>query len=439
MTVNLSKMGIIMKRIKLPFILILLAGLGFAYRIFIALLVKQPVIYDQFEYINYAFKMLERPLFAEPARLYGYPLLIAPILKIFGINDPMPWIIIQSLIDIATAVLVYKIAANIFSGERWYIALISYILYLFNPFTAAYVGVLLSEIPSIFMVTCIVYLAILFLQKRKIGYLLLIAFISGFLPQVRPSFVFFTAGIMLLSGFWIIQAKNKIGVIFTTLGLMAAMYILPFSYTLASNYVNYGEVMPLTVDRVFWREVYLSNFIGRGIPFAANPEWDWPQEAYRVWWEYSMPTTKAGRVAMAAKYEKLSLMVISADIPKFVKLHLNKLWYVWEKHFIYPYYLGLDTPLIRLLVYWSNVILLVSGWLGLGLYIKNSYQSVNKKRLLIGWIVAILFMYISAVHVFSTSEERFSLPAYPLIAVFAGYIWGLFFQFKSMLKFKIKP
>ena len=47
-------------------------------------LVPQPFVYDQDEYYGYALGILNKGLHADLYRLYGYPLIIAPLVYFFG-------------------------------------------------------------------------------------------------------------------------------------------------------------------------------------------------------------------------------------------------------------------------------------------------------------------------------------------------------------------
>jgi hypothetical protein len=408
-----------MKRINPKVLVGILTLLGFAFRLCLAYGVPQALIYDQYQYYGYAIGMLAHGIWGDTVRLYGYPLIILPIVKYFGVAIPTPWILLQTVMDLLTAIMVFLVTQHLFARKS--VAWISFIIYLFNPYTSAFVNVMLTEISAIFMVMAVMWLIFVFLNHHKAGLLLFAALILGFLPQVRPSFIYWS---LVITGvlFWlVIQSKSSVKSKLFTFGLIAVMYFLPYSYTVASNLILYHQFALQSVDNIFWREVYISNYIGRGIPFAGNPEWDWPPQAYAAWYEYSTPTTPAGRAAMAQKYEQLSFDFVRTDTSNFIINHIFKLWYVWEKHFLYPYQIGPDSPQIRFAVYWGNVVLLLAGWSGAVIFTVRQKLKTDRNRLIFGILSIFLFAYISIAHVFSTSEERFSLPAYPVVAIFAGY------------------
>jgi hypothetical protein len=410
-----------MKHFRTLLLFLVLMFLGFAWRIHLYQANPQELIYDQRQYYIFADTMLIHGLAGDTVRLYGYPLIILPIVKYFGASSPLPWVIFHTVLDMATACIVFVISKKIFSHQSTLIPWISFILYVFNPYTSAYVTVLLTEIFTIFLLTFCLWLIFKFLYHRKTEALFLIAFILGYIPQVRPSFYYWslclTGYILLLVIKSHIIIKQKI----VTAVFIGILFCIPFIYTIASNLVIYHQFSVQSVDNIFLREMYISNFVGRGIPFANNPEWMWPPEAYEAWYEFSTPNNPTERKIMTKKYVDKNISVFKADIPKFITHHARKLWYVWEKHFLYPYTIGPDSPFIRFLVYWGNVLFLAIGWIGTIFYTFFDKTHADKNKYTIGIITLGLFMYISIAHVFSTTEERFSLPAYPMVAVFAGF------------------
>ena len=374
--------------------------IGFLFRLWMANLVPQPFVYDQEEYYGYALGIINKGLHADLYRLYGYPLIIAPIIYFFGVASPLPWTLFHAVVDTATALLVFWIAKKVFrkTGPAW----IAFILYLFNPFTAGYVGVLLSEIVTVFLVTLII--ALLIHRKLFVSALLL-----GFLPQVRPAFIFLSLAVTCMI-IWAKPYREKIATLI--------IFSIPFWYTIVGNLVYFRQFSVLGVEPTFARELYTSLFIGRGLPFTDQKWADWPVEAQRAWGEFSAPQTEEGRNAVAKKHLMLSWDIISRDPVSFLRSRIAKMGYVWEKHFVYPYVMGNPTPFVKALTYWGNLLLLCLAVVGM-----IHAGRVNRRAAL---LVLGLFLYISLASAVSTSEERFSLPAYPLVFLFAGYgVWWL--------------
>lgn len=388
--------------------------IGVIFRIWFSQLVPQPFVYDQEEYYGYALGILKNGLHADIYRLYGYPMIIAPLIALFDVASPFPWTVFHAILDSITAFLIYWMAKKVFTSEKP--AWVGFILYLFNPFTAGYVGVLLSEVVATFLVALILLLTIFYREKKSVLLLCLLSFLLGFLPQVRPAFVYFSFFVLMILVIHI-RKKLKWGIIFLFL------YAVPYSYNIVGNFLHYGELAPLSVDRVFARELYASLFIERGLAFTDTQYGAWPKEALQVWGELARPKNAKERDLVAKKYIDLSIEKIKSDPWRFVRSRIAKMGYVWEKHFVFPYAQGKPTSMIKAAIYWGNMGLLGIGLIGLIGWIRR-----------IRWFTALtvfLVVYISVAHIFSTSEERFSLPAYPLVILFAGYgIWRLRHYFR---------
>lgn len=369
---------------------------GFVFRLWIAWLVPQPFVFDQEEYYGYALGMLRHGLHADLYRLYGYPLTIAPLIAFFGAKSAVPWTVFHAFLDTATAFLVFWIARNVFkSGTPAWTA---FIIYLFNPFTAGYTGVLLSEIVTIFLVTLT---SALIVGKKSLWP---VSILLGFLPQVRPVFIALSC-VTLAALAWKKPMRVK--------ALSVSLFFLPFAYTVAGNLVYYRQFSIVGVEPTFTRELYASLFIGRGMPFTDTAWADWPPQARQAWVAFTAPKDAAGRKKVADQHRAIAIGIIRADPFAFVRSRIAKMGYVWEKHFIYPYRMGKPTPMTKALTYWGNIALLFLVAIGMA-----CAANANRRVVIAG---ALFFFSLSLAHIFSTSEERFTLPAYPWVAVFAGY------------------
>lgn len=399
---------------------------GFLFRLWIVHLVPQPFVYDQDEYYGYALGILSKGLHADLYRLWGYPLIISPLIYLFGVTSAVPWMVFHAALDTATALLVYWIAGSLSSqrtlGSRGMAPWIAFILYLFNPFTAGYTGVLLSEVVTVFLVTVISALLIRFYEKKSFLRLTVLSLFLGFLPQVRPVFILLSIilTVVILSVY--LPRLKKLQKKIVVLLFSFLVFSFPSWYTIAGNLVYYRQFSIMGVEPTFVRELYASLFIGRGMPFTDTKWGDWPAEAQIAWGAFTAPPDAAGRAAVADQYVKKAMTIIERDRIGFLQSRIAKMGYVWEKHFIYPYVMGKPSEEFKALTYWGNIALLSFALIGMAAAYKRNKKLVSA--------VLIFFLYISLAHMVSTSEERFSLPAYPWIAIFAGYgIWTLIGSF----------
>ncbi len=362
--------------------------------------------FDQFDYHTFALQMIKNGVYAESARLYGYPIFLAIMYKFIGFENLQAIYVFQAIADSMTAIIVYQWAKLLFNKKS--VSWVAFVLYIFNPYTSAYVGMILSEVTGIFFTALLLYFFTLFWLKKKIIVFLIFSFVAGFLPQIRPAFLYFAVGLFFISVYiWWKEIKLRyIGI---------ALFILPFLYVLLGNVMYFDEWKLTNVDRVFPRELFISIIVpNRLSDDVRQGRIAFPKEVTRLYKEYSVkPKNQKERTAMAHVYFAQSMEIIKKNPWQFIRERFGKMFFVWEKHFLF-YYEESPNTLRDQMVYWGNMILLMSGLSGLLVWFV-------KKRSLLAVLYASFIIYISIIHSFSLAEERYSLPGYPLLFLFAGY------------------
>lgn len=403
--------------------IIVLFILGLLVRLWLINLFPQPFVFDQLEYDRFARGILEKGVFAETARLYGYPLFLAIIYKFFGVGNLIAVTVFQSILDCISGLLIYLIGRKIFRNYK--IALTCYLLYLINPFTSAFAGVVLSEVLATFLLTLGTFMLIVLFEKKESRVIYLSGLILGYLPQVRSSFLFYSLILVILVTISVARHKSfrrKAA----TLIIFLALYFLPFTYNILGNWVYFRQISLTTVDNLFVRELYISLFVsGRSTIHPKNND-AYPKEIQALYAEYSSkPQNELERSAMAKKYLNLSIQEIMKDPRRFIISRIAKTWYVWEKRAIFLYNQpGNNT--VDFLTYWGNNLFLLGGIYGL-----NRWGKLKQAGNIFEWRIIIIFsiIYISILHSFSATDERYSLPGYPLIFLFAGYgMWDIMYK-----------
>lgn len=442
---------------RIPKSTLIIAGLavaGFLFRLWMVRAVPQPFVYDQYQYLGVIMGILKQGFYADYSRLYGYSLLIAPIMRVFGFWNPVPWQVFHAVVDTGTAMLVYWIALKVFRNNdpsyqtpqsnvavefdstrpaRLNVpAWIAFVLYLFNPFTSAYVGVLLTEVVAVFFAALLIWIILIYLEKPDGITLGILAVLLGYYVQIKPGFLWFTIFVLLGCVVYRIHRTGRTQLLKTVSVVLvsACLFFVPFTYTMIANGKTFGVAHPMMVDRVFVRELYISLFVDKVLPFPTNDVGIWPPEVQQAWGDFSVAKNEDERRQKAQKYLGLSLAFIRQDPAKFVSSRIKKLWYIWEKHYFYPYVVEAGGTLAPV-VWWGNNALLLLSVLGFWRWLK---AGMGKTRTIpLRWFAMFVIgtvVYISLAHTVSTSEERFSLPAYPLVMVFAGYgIWRLGYLF----------
>lgn len=150
------------------FIIALLFFLGVAFRLWFANIIKQPFVYDQLQYDEFAMGILREGFYAHSFRLYGYPLFLAAIYFFTGtVNaiSSMPWKAVQAVVDSLTALILFCLAKKLFNKDTP--SYLVYLIYLFNPFTPPYAGVMLQEVLTAFFIALVYFFLADYWEKKS--------------------------------------------------------------------------------------------------------------------------------------------------------------------------------------------------------------------------------------------------------------------------------
>lgn len=407
-------------------IIALLFFAGVAFRLWFASLVRQPFVFDQLQYDEFAMGILGQGFYTHSFRLYGYPLFIATIYYFTGIVNAissLPWKAAQAVVDSMTALLLFFLAKKMFKFNAP--SFIVYISYLFNPFTSTYTGVMLTEVLSAFFLALSFLFLVRFWEEKGIILLFITALVLGFFPQVRPAFLYYTI-ILLFAVIYQVYKSWKGKIRYTLMISVLIIYFLPFTYNIVANQRKFQQSAVTTVDNVFVKELYVSLFIDR-IAYNDHPIVGFPPEVEMTFAEIGDTNNKAERDRMTQKYTDLAMTEIRKNPRKFILWRLGKLWWVWEKHFLY-WYNPEVTKSISGLIYWGNCTILMVSVAGLVCWGRK-----YKDKWLFG-LYALLYIYVSLVHTMSMAEERYSISAYPIVFLFFGYgLWYIIGRIRHSL------
>lgn len=401
----------------LPLFLIL----GFIFKLGFAYFIPQPFGWDQSEYDSFTYQIARNGLTVWPSRLYGYPLIMALFYNLFTLRNDYLFDTVypafHAMVDCATAVLVYKIAEELFESKKP--AFIAFLFYLFNPFTSAFVGVFMSEVVAVFFAGLIFYLLMRFLKTTNYQYLLPLSFSLGYFPQIKPVFLFFCLILFSLVVYRLLNRNIKRKILPATFSFV--LFILPFTYNIIGNWREYNRFSPTLVSNLFVRELYISLYVPERSPFQAADPSVFPPQVQQIYNEYIFaPKNKTERKKMADKYLSLSIAKIKREPIQFVISRLKKLFYVWEKHYLFYYYQP-ESKVVEAATYRGNILLLVGSAIGFFIWFRKELVEGDKASKWFGSAVLFYLFYISVAHSFSLAEERYSLPGYSLIFLFAGY------------------
>lgn len=390
-------------------IILLLAILGFTYRLQLASLIFHYAAFDEATYIDFAYALTRQFWVADCcARTFGYPLTEAILIKLFSSLDVHTLIYLQAVMDVSTALILYFISKKVFKQERF--ALVTYVFYIFNPLTSSYVGLYLSEVQTMFLMVTSLW----FLLNRKhqaTGFLLGLSL--SLLSFTRILFWWWSVVIILCLGIWQLVRKKKLWLSYS---LTIVGFAIPATYALIAN---------VTIQHV-WSvspkiPPYLHFTNSLSIPRYPELLEDFSKEVPPGVLEEAQNVLSADPVIfkknVAPVIEK-AINRIKADPFWFIRTRLMNMVYLWDQRNLY-YYRDPFMPTSRSLVRLGNIVFLVLSALGVFSLIRKKDKSQEQQILLL-YVLWLVFFLTLPSSLF-TAEERFTLPAYPVLFLFVPF------------------
>jgi 4-amino-4-deoxy-L-arabinose transferase-like glycosyltransferase len=342
----------------------------------------------------------------------GYALILAPIEFLFGQENLFAVRIVQIFIDLSTAILLFLTARKLFPDR---VAFLIFSLYIFNPLTSSFAGLLLTEIVTFFIIALIAYLlANPSFKTRRILWIVN-GFLFGVLVFIRLQFIYFGLFYILVLG--IFQIKKHLKLLFILLNLTG--FLIASSYSLISYYTNYQVISFVPPFTAKWAQLY-SNFydIYRWPELNGQPK---PNQLdlniSKISDEYAAVTYRE-YASIEKIYRIRFYRKIRTDWPVFLKNTGRNLIWLWDKYhiseFYDPFYPG---DIIPVRIY--NIILFILGILGIAVYwIKKGMNALSCPVL---GLTVCLFVYMTFTFPLVDNESRHTLPFYPLLLIWAGY------------------
>ena len=196
------------------------------------------------------------PYFPLKWRMPLYPLFLALVYKLFGLNNNIVFII-QAIIFSAITVILFYITKELLNERIAYICAFLYAIYPIGPYWA---GVLYPETLLTLLLILTVYFLIKYTIQLKLRYLVFGFFFSGLCILARPEFIYYPLFIIL--GFLILRFRVK------DVFKIAAVGFLVLTFTIGPwvvrNYKVYGRFVPLIEGYQSGHLFYLATIEFRG-------------------------------------------------------------------------------------------------------------------------------------------------------------------------------
>lgn len=402
--------------------------IGSALRISLLQLYPQTSGFDQVQYDMYAKEILTFGLFANSFRTYGYPIFIAFLYKLFGIGSSIfgiyIWQFVQVGMDSLTALFLFIIAAKLFRSNK--IAFYACTLYALNPYTAAYTGVMLPDVYTAFLFALLFVVIVWKNRLKRTIYVAVISLLLGYIPQVKPMYLPYSIAMLPFLSCNLCREVKRFSAKLATVAMILIFWFIPTLYTIKGNLVWFKEFSIMDVDKLFIENFYISLFIEKEVKKGGGI-YDIPDE---VRWAYEVYSYKSNNRQTQHNIQQLflnkSFQEIALNPVKFISWRLKKLWHVWEKREIFPFVNPQD-PRVETALHWGNRLFILLAFVGFMNWAKGVMRKTGAVEA--KWWVFFLSLpviFTSLGGAVTTAEHRYSLPVYPLVALFAPMgIWIL--------------
>ncbi len=383
-------------------------SLGVLLRVYLASFAYKKLVFDMYEYHAYALKILGGENVIDCClKNMGYPVVLAGIYALFGVGNLEVVRFVNILLEMSVAIILYIVGKNFFNKN---VGTLAFILYVINPFTSSFTGLILAESATIFFLSILVYiLSRPQFQKLPISWLLF-GVLLGWIVFIKHSFYQFSLGIILAFFLFMFQGKKRILFLFISL----IGFIIASTYSLIGNYRNYRQlsvVPPYSMQSgILYGMFYLERY--REIPQDPPPHPEFTKMALEFDSE-PIPKTEFNK-----KYTKLFWEKMSSDWPIYIKRVVSNTIRLWDKDHLYVYedpFHPYDLWPLRI----ANFILLACFLFGIGNYLWIQKFNVFHEPLALFTIF--LFIYMLLAYPIVSSESRHTIFFYSLLILWAAY------------------
>lgn len=377
-------------------------------REFLAQFAYKNLVFDMYEYHTNALGILRGEYVIDCClKNMGFPVILAGIYALFGEGNLEAVRQINIFFDLGVALLLYVVGKNIFGKQVGYLA---FVLYIINPFTSSFTGLILAESATLFFSAIIIYIIASPLFKKHPLFWILFGCLLGLSVFIKHSFYRFSLGIIAIFFLFLFGGKKRMLFLFISL----TGFLVASMYSLIGNYQNYGQlsvVPPYGMQSgILYGMFYLERY--PEIPQDPPP----PREFTNMALDFGsepIPKTEFNK-----KYRRLFWEKMRTDWPIFARHMVSNVIRLWDKDHLYVYedpFRPYDLWPLRL----GNMMLLICFFLGLGSYIWQKRSSAFREPLTLFTIF--LFSYMLIAYPIVSSESRHTIAFYPLLILWAAH------------------
>lgn len=381
--------------------------MGILLRIFYSLHAYSAIVFDMKAYIDFAQQFLHGTLTSDCCtKNMGYPMFLS-ILFWFRSNIDIGFVrFAQIFLDVLAGIFTWIGARRIFSKKTADIALVIYML---NPFTSSYVGLILPEAYSCFVVALLIAVCTNASFRQKGISWFLFGFLLGLLLFLRFSVLSFVFGSIIIVSLLSFTKRERWKFLFISLSGL----LLISSYTLFVNFRNYGRISLIPPYAMGGGAMYLMFYADR---YPEVEYWGINPEVSRVFEEYNQ-TPQAKRTEWNTHYTQLFYSKLLHEPAVFLVHYVKNIFWLWDKDHLFVYadpWYPTDRYFLRIV----NIgVIFLSLW-GLFRYMKKGFQRLGEPLVIITvnllGVLSLLFPLVS-------NESRHTILFYPLLILWCSY------------------
>jgi 4-amino-4-deoxy-L-arabinose transferase-like glycosyltransferase len=327
----------------------------------------------------------------------GYPLFLAAIYQLFGVNI-VAVRVVQCLVGAATVAVVHRIARRVLDRSGAWLAALATALYPMFIYSAG------ADMPVTLQIALIaggVLLTLVAVERNSaraaLGAGLLGAWATLVAGSALPAFLWFAL--------WMVWSRDGAAGRGHSRNLrLALVCLLPIVLVVGAwtvrNQRAFGRTVLVSTNAGY--NLWLGNHPGvkastgnRAERPGAGEVPGMEAEAARIW---ALPGNEATR---DSAFTRRALEIIAADVPRFLRLSLSKSLELWA---LYPRPMSEDRPRLSI----EKLASLLSYGLLLPFALAWLFVSLPRSR--VALLVLVLFLIHSLVHAVILSKVRFRLP-----------------------------
>jgi 4-amino-4-deoxy-L-arabinose transferase-like glycosyltransferase len=394
-------------------------------------------------------------------RLPGYPIFLAVMFRLFGMEHYSAVLRAQVVIDLATCFLISEIARRAISERA---AKIAFVLAALCPFTAIYCAAPLTETLSIFMTAGTLLAVVCTLREETaLRYWILAGIASGLAILLRPDGGVLLAAILLYISCRILRntlpdSRKHLMAAGVIVAVIALAPLIPWTLRnwrvfhvfqpLAPRYANApGEFVPAGFNR--WMRTWCVEFVSTSNVYwkvsadTAGEEVKFDDIPARA---FDSPEQKGATRELIRDYNQLQLLTPDLD-RRFAQLAQDRVEYSRLRYYLWvPFLRVVDmwlrprTEMLNLDLDWWNFNDMNESLMSLGLALLNAFYLFwaavgGRKRAevrFVGFFVIFILLRSLTLATLENPEPRYTLECFPAVIVLAaGGIAGLFWRRES--------